>query len=586
MQSIMQEEEQLYQQQLGGSNTQSGSGMPQQENEQKGDDDDDYGEGSVRCPVCGTTDENYDPSTDTRGDMVQCDGCDMWQHIRCMTGGLDTIDSLLTDDQKYFCDQCDPSRYPHLHAGNKERNEEEVDDEDHDGNYKPPVDETVDPKDLYLEHEPKSPLTTPVAKNKKRSSVSDSTTTTKRRRSSANSNTNSKQKQEEQDNKMRANALKMFIDLFTKFIIPDTMNANLYSLPAGKDISQVATELATKLEKELSLAWFDMENDKLSKFYPERVRSLFANLKDSKNISLKSHVINETLDYAKLVRMNATELANPDLQHFKEKVDTETLNQLIIEKPTKPLYIKTHKGDELIEDINDNNDLNNGIGNEDETLNDTIYARSSISRRHDEEIAMAKEHVEREKHETHDSESEDAVVEEEKEEAAVLSGETAPPMKIKIKYPEFEYEFSGISMYDGVSIHLANNPRYSCFGDGDLVIEGRLSSARVFDYLRQVPVGRGVLLFQLKFKQGDNEDNTGYFKLLEHLLSEDKVVGIKNKENYEKNIYLIPCDNKDRHSDLYKLIAKGQRSDEGYKGLLDTNARTFFLVVVVKPELI
>ena len=82
MQSIMQEEEQLYQQQLGGSNTQSGSGMPQQENEQKGDDDDDYGEGSVRCPVCGTTDENYDPSTDTRGDMVQCDGCDMWQHIR------------------------------------------------------------------------------------------------------------------------------------------------------------------------------------------------------------------------------------------------------------------------------------------------------------------------------------------------------------------------------------------------------------------------------------------------------------------------------------------------------------------------
>lgn len=76
----------------------------------KDDEKNEADEGYVRC-VCGASDENYDAPEYSHGDMVQCDGCDSWQHIKCMTDGKETIDGLMNEDSKYYCELCDPSLY-------------------------------------------------------------------------------------------------------------------------------------------------------------------------------------------------------------------------------------------------------------------------------------------------------------------------------------------------------------------------------------------------------------------------------------------------------------------------------------------
>ncbi|CAK9441457.1 uncharacterized protein LODBEIA_P53250 [Lodderomyces beijingensis] len=63
----------------------------------------DSDDGEIRCGPCGTTTENYDADSDPHGDMVQCEKCNTWQHIKCM--GLKKT-SLA---EKYECDVCSGS---------------------------------------------------------------------------------------------------------------------------------------------------------------------------------------------------------------------------------------------------------------------------------------------------------------------------------------------------------------------------------------------------------------------------------------------------------------------------------------------
>lgn len=70
------------------------------------DVDDDADHEEINCGPCGTTTENFDEDTDPYGDMVQCDKCNTWQHIKCM--GLKK--RSIPDD--YICDQCSGNPRP------------------------------------------------------------------------------------------------------------------------------------------------------------------------------------------------------------------------------------------------------------------------------------------------------------------------------------------------------------------------------------------------------------------------------------------------------------------------------------------
>lgn len=75
---------------------------------------------------------------------------------------------------------------------------------------------------------------------------------------------------------------KMFSTLFSKFIVPETIEAKLYELPDGKDVISISQEFAHNLEEELYKACLNVEFGTLDKIYTEKVRSLYSNLKDKK----------------------------------------------------------------------------------------------------------------------------------------------------------------------------------------------------------------------------------------------------------------------------------------------------------------
>lgn len=520
--------------------------------------DNDGDEGIVRCPVCGANDENYDAENDVYGDMVQCDGCNSWQHIRCMTKGEDTIDGILNADGLYLCDQCDPAKYTGLlDHGDKEFQLDK--DVDHEGAYEN-VDDNIDDDE---DDEDEVSVKRRRSRQHSRRSVSNGVgnVSNKRRKSSI------MLEEAEGDTRLRQNAVKMFNDLFIKYIIPDTVEANVYRQPTEvNDSAQLADQMSKNLEEELYQACYDKETSHLSKFYPERVRSLFSNLKDKKNLTLKAHVINRDIPLSKLARMNAQELANPDLQAFKEKIDSQSLDQLIIEQPDKPKWVKTHKGEELIED-------QDAFQPED----DSLYTKHVVSR-HDEtdtnEVEMAiQEEIAFELPEQVDTTAKEEVKENQD-----------GMIEVNLLYPEIDVHFSGVLNYLGSSKELKSNPYLTALGDAQLSVEGRLSRGKVLSYLHEMQTTRTFLLYELIPEKGEevNDSSAANFqKLHDFLTSYEKIIGIKNKQRYEKNIYLIPSTNGETCFAIESILEKNQS-----RSLVTQNLKKAFVLIVIKPELV
>lgn len=367
--------------------------------------------------------------------------------------------------------------------------------------------------------------------------------------------------------RLRHNANRLFMDLFAKYIIPDTIKAGVFKLERDKLIEELAKEESEALELELYKSWSDKDLNLLIKFYPEKVRILYSNLKDPKNLVLKDHVINHKISFAKLVKMNTTELANPDLQHFKEKVDSQSLNQLIIETPNeKPKWIKTHKGEELIE-----------TQDEFKPENDVIYERDNITsyqiKNRDIEPDQA-QHTER----AAQLEALQLV-----EKVPGTDIEDSKVIRVKFSYPEMENEFTGGLTYIGSSKQCAHNPYLTALGDGNLSVEGRLSKGRVISYLEEMRSTRIFLLYSIKPAEYEPLSQHNYSTLYDFMINNDKIIGIKNKKTYEKNVYLIPS--KDVKE---SLIPRTKVSKNDTEHFVEDSALTseLLVLIVIKPELL
>lgn len=528
--------------------------------EKSNEDDDNEGvdEGIVRCPVCGTNDDNYDAENDAYGDMVQCDGCNSWQHIRCMTNGQDSVDSLLDKDGKYHCDQCDPSRYSQL----SEHEDKEFKLNNEDTRF---MDENFDDHNDEDDDEPVGGKRRRSRQQSRRSvSNGEGNHSVKRKKSLAASD------DREGEARLRQNALKMFNDLFSKYIIPDTITAEVYQLPNDIEENQdLADKMSKSLESELYEACLDKENNRLGKFYPEKVRSIFSNLKDKKNLTLKTHVVNGSLPLSKLAKMSAQELANPDLQAFKEKVDSQSLDQLIIEQPNKPRWVKTHKGEELIEDENEFQE------------NDMVYAKHVVTHHDDPDINIRNVSIP-----PGDPLATADQPDTEQEPEKVVQKENFPDSnEVRVSYPEIDNEFLGNVTYLGSSKELENNPYKTAFGDAQLFVEGRLSRGKVLSYLHETQSSRTLLLYELVPKDDWNmeeyESAANFKKMHSFLINNDKIIGIKNKQRYEKNIYLIPSEGNESCFAIESILEKNNS-----RSSLTDNEKKLYLLVLVKPELL
>ncbi|AJS34073.1 ABH_G0035010.mRNA.1.CDS.1 [Saccharomyces cerevisiae] len=531
------------------------------------DEVDEADEGYVRC-LCGANNENYDAAEYSHGDMVQCDGCDTWQHIKCMTDGKDTIDGLMSEDSKYYCELCDPSLYAHLETS---KEEEVSEDEDyHDDVYKPVNDHDDNDADVFLDEEsPRKRKRSPDSAKGihiKSKQVKKSNGSKKRNKSidAAKSDTaenempTRKDFESEKEHKLRYNAEKMFSTLFSKFIVPETIEAKLYELPDGKDVIWISQEFAHNLEEELYKACLNIEFGTLDKIYTEKVRSLYSNLKDKKNLELKAHVVEGKLPLNKLVNMNASELANPDLQEFKEKRDKVILENFIVEVPDKPMYVKTHKGDELIEDSA-------------EPQEDILYSKDSIRLHNIDSIDSDKSKIEQ----TH-------AISKEPSPSTIINEES---LNCAFLYPGLGLEFTGYLNYIGASQKLRRDIFKEAIGDGKLYVEGRLPTTTAAPYLKEISCSRAILVYQL-FPSNDSESKTTFADVVDSLENKGRIAGIKPKTRYEKDFYIVPSKGGEIPEILKDIL--GSHNDERSERFsrMKSDERTLFAFVVVKQEFI
>lgn len=601
----------------------------------------------VKCIVCQTTDENYDELTDTGGDMIQCDKCDTWQHIKCMTGGHDDINPFLTSDKKYFCSICSPETYPHLVIYNNFKFNQNLNNEgtnvnslnnlnnldnleilnnndvfDNDDNYQEIQDEEKFDDHNVMDNDDYETISTTHKLDIDDFIDDDTTNTTKKRKTLRDESKGQKKKlNDSNETKIRDNAFKMFNNLFLKFIIPEVTNLEKYSLPQDKNIEEISKLLAQELEIEIFKTNSDPTTLNIDKYYTERVRSLYSNLKDKKNFELKCHVLNKQIPFEKLVRMTSNELANPDLQNFKQKVNTELLTQLVVDLPEKPLYVKTHKGEELIDsnfeeqqedslysmnnihrlsideqkaaenDISSVNDeripenkQNNAMHDASEYSEKLADVLKSMKQLEDGNKKIVNVHQDSQNIEQTYNENDNS------QDNNSLSIESSIPIfndrstfmiNSNILYPEFNIKFNSKLNYITCTKRKVKNPYREALDDGALIVEGRLAVDKAYSYLKQIKDNRNILLYYMSVPEF-KKDADGFNNLSDSIILNNKALGVSVKQSYEKNIYIVAADSGEYPSIIEELYDINTRNFQ----IVKFSEQKIFVLVVVKTELI
>lgn len=562
---------------------------------------------TVYCSVCNTTDDNYDELNDPFGDMIQCDKCDTWQHINCILQNQnEPIDKFFSDEGKYICNQCDPARYPHLiplvtvQTHTTEFNQDlDLDhsfdltnDNDNDTNYTMAqdngndndldiIDEIYESDDNKPKNQRKRRINNSNNNNNNNNSNKPTSKSKKSKQSTQNPSTN-ESKPDPKVNRIRDNASKMFIDLFTKFIIPETINHNKYVLPSDKTIDDIAQDMGKSLENYL----FEFVNEGKPfminpKIYSEKVRMIYSNVKDVKNLQLKYHIMSGHLTLPELVKLDSAQLINPDLQSFKKSIESKIMDQVVFETPgEKPLYVKTHKCEELIERDNDdanNNDESNRDSRNSINMESDFFMKDNIMTTHKDDVEI--------EHNTVPAIVSPLTSRESSIEPTKENTKIDPPkplmftQRVNIKIPDIlskPISLINNALYLCCSNKQLRHPYKECLFDGNLRVEGKLTTLKAYKYLNEIKSSRNILAYYLKDYSIDH-----YNAIVDWMLLNDKVLGIRCTKTYVKNIYLIGSD-----SGEYPSIINDLFPELEFPESIKYSEPKLFLLVVIKPELI
>ncbi|CEP60893.1 Bye1p LALA0_S02e02080g [Lachancea lanzarotensis] len=494
----------------------------------------------VKCLVCGTTDENYDEDNDPNGDMIQCDTCNTWQHIKCMTGN-----ESAEDIENYDCSLCSPSKYTNLtfaiNPADESKRSYEKSKVDNDQK-----DYTNDGLENISEGTEEEVSHRPIKrKRKSKPRVGDI---------------------KDKETKLRESALKMFKDLFTKYIIPDTTAARTFQLPSDTSIDEMSGHLSSELERELYEVCINNDTGTLNDAYKEKVRVLFSNLKDQKNIDMKTLVINKKLPFNKLVKMSVNELINPDLRHFREKVDNEALDNLVLEQPNRPKYHKTHKGDELIEDPN-------AYEPEDIIFNRDIVA-TKLKENSDNDSSHHSDYA-NSMGSNHDGKGSEENV------TSTRARLAEEYWACSLDYKETRTKFRGNIRFLASSHDISNTLRRDAIGDGKFVVEGRLKDEDAEGYIEQMATTRTFLAYALRplTNYQDSQQSEAFY---EFLSSRQRYGALKAKRQYVRHVYVIPYSERHQLGVLKHL----HLADHGEKENDLTEGDSFLIVAVVRPDML
>ncbi|KAK5809481.1 transcription factor S-II, central domain-containing protein, partial [Linnemannia elongata] len=106
-----------------------------------------------------------------------------------------------------------------------------------------------------------------------------------------------------------------------------------------------ANRLAVAIEKELYGSTASPGFAACGRDYKAKYRSLFFNLKDKNNVSLRARLVSGELEPYDLVRLSHEELANPELQIINKEMRKRSIHNSVLTVEEEPYIKKTHKGE-------------------------------------------------------------------------------------------------------------------------------------------------------------------------------------------------------------------------------------------------
>ncbi|KAF9168012.1 PHD finger protein 3 [Actinomortierella ambigua] len=113
----------------------------------------------------------------------------------------------------------------------------------------------------------------------------------------------------------------------------------------GDEDRDKTRQLAVAIEKELYIFTATPGQAGVGKDYKAKYRSLFFNLKDKSNDSLRKRVLSGELAPHDLVRLTPEELANPLLQSIAEEVRKRSMHDSVLTPEQQSFIKKNHKGE-------------------------------------------------------------------------------------------------------------------------------------------------------------------------------------------------------------------------------------------------
>ncbi|KAF2117259.1 SPOC domain-containing protein [Lophiotrema nucula] len=380
----------------GGKNARAQSTQtPEQEEE---DEDEDDPDAIIRC-VCGNQVDNGEQ-------MICCEQCDAWQHVRCL--GLK--EGKHWDTATYFCEQCKPENHVELVAaiargekpwektkGSKKKKGSAKPKSARPSDVKPEVEKKVStpqppatPKEAPKETpaptaEPTNGHTAPVQVTEKSKAASKTSkppaespapqtkketppqpepqsprekrrrdtiaekenAAPKRRKSSAQHEKPAQAQEPAKDpstlpDKQKTIVLKL-IDELSK-TVKEASKSRGYRIPDGQTPSSLATQLALQVHHFMIVNLGEPSDNQSP--YSIQLRSIMFNIK--KNSVLVDRLLSGSLPAEGLATMAAEDMASEDKQREYAQMREAAEKQMTLVEETGPRLRKTHKGEEIV----------------------------------------------------------------------------------------------------------------------------------------------------------------------------------------------------------------------------------------------
>lgn len=489
-------------------------------------EEDDEDEGEVLCTPCGANKDNYDEETDQGGTMIECDECKTWQHAKCM--GYMTKKAIPKD---YKCNLCEPRDLPKVPES---KVVEEAANNLATTHAPSPTSVVIPPSSFY-----------PVTPTYSLDNLKDKT---------------------------RKSVAKAFLNVFQR------------NLPLNSEDQTLPIQMALELESEINLF---LPRQGQERKYTDRSRSLVVLIKKP---NVMNRIILKELTFKDIVNLSPEEI-DDELKKYAEKVRSESIRRLVltIDDVSSQRIRRTHKGEEIVENVEGEKD--NNSRNEEMIISKNVdhrrFEEKEPARASDESskqqnlvnnIQYDDSDVEVDNHREGEEEGTDNIpdlddddldfilkdktvkkVEEEPVRKIIVPSDKLPvkPSPLpstfwngRITFPEFVTFVTKASFISAITSNSGGSSPVSSsiyqrqlkvikevFSKPAYEIEGKLDKTRADQYLSKIISTRD--LFVVKLHCGDFDEAEGFNKLKDYLFENNKVGVLSGKPHFVKDSYIL-----------------------------------------------